>query len=367
MSTRKYFTYELKKSLFAMGIIALIMTAITVTSILTHRYVGDEWWITYRAESGIDATLFMGGLLAAVVPVWMFSYKMKKRSVDLYYSLPLSRTQVLRVKYLLGLVAAYTPFTVTFFVGALAAVIRFPSNAIIEMYYFPAYFAALPAIFCIYSISSFVFTRANRMIDGVVFIIFWALAPLVVMNFFRDIDSLINGYNTHIVSNMYMPTKPLSAVAYYFSNIVEVSKNDMIVGVESQAVIINEAIGFSMTGAWAIASSVLLFLTERRYKAENVGGVSNSAFGYKVMIPLFAVCILSDYTFISYIYCILYAVIIISAAFMLSALYKHTFKIGKIQAIILAASVTLGIVLAILLELARVDFRLDLIYYHWRY
>lgn len=338
MSARKYFVYELKKALFAIGCIALIMTAIMTAAIWTSVYNIEWGYGNPRPESGIKAISVMGGLLAAVVPVWMFAYKMKKRSVDLYYALPLKRGQVLRVKYLLGLFAVYAPYTVAFFLGVLAALLKYPLNAIAGEYYLAAYFASLPAIFCIYSITGFVFTRANRIIDGIAFVIFWMVALIVVTGAL--------GRFVHVIfEDLYSPIAPLSKVSDYFSMRVEIPNATERY---SSEYIANMAVGFTLTGLMTVAATVLLFLTERKSKAENIGGVSESPFGYKVMIPLLTVCILISTQMVENIYQIFMAVIIASAAFMLTALYRHTFKIGKVQAIIFASSVGLGVVLSII-------------------
>lgn len=345
MSARKYFVYELKKALFAICSLALILTVITVTAILTHYFDNDAWSLGGfgRAESGVETLAFLSGILAAVVPIWMFSYKMKKRSVDLYYALPLKRGQVLRVKYLLGLFAVYAPYTAAFFLSMLAAVIRFPTGAIAGEYYFAAYFASIPAIFCIYSISCFAFTRAQRMIDGIAFVIFWMFALLAVTGAIgRLVDDLF--------AYMYTPYAPLSEAAGYFASRIELP--DVKADALSDAYSVNLAIGFPLTALQTVAASVLLFATERHAKAENIGGVSDSPFGYKVMIPLLTVCIFVCADMLQNTYVIFLLMIVASAAFMLTALYKHSFKIGKVQAIIFAGSILLGIVLSIAVSVA---------------
>ena len=333
MSAKKYFVFELKKALFAICSIALIMTAITVAAILTTPYSGRG-----MAESGIRAIVFMTVALAAVVPIWMMSYRMKKRSVDLYYSLPLKRTQILRVKYLLGLIAVYAPFTVAFFLGALAAVIRYPSGAIAGQYYFAAYLAALPAIFCIYSIMSFVFTRAQRTLDGIVFVIFWLFAMFAVA-------SVVGRFFDGVQARLFTPIAPLSQVSYSFRDYIELP--NWSGSRYGDNYLVKMTIGFILTGLQAIAATVLLFVTEPKAKTENIGGVSSSPFGYKVMIPLFTVCLLMYIDIIDSSYEIYLAVIVVSLAYMLTALYKHTFKIGKVQAIIFVGSIVLGIILSI--------------------
>ncbi len=338
MSERKYFVYELKKAIFAICCIALIMTAITVAVILTYRYTDIFGFQTAKPESGLDVMLFMGGLLAAVVPIWMLSYKMKKRSVDLYYALPLKRGQILRVKYLLGLIAVYAPYTVAFIFGIISAVIKYPLQAISESYYFAAYFASLPAMFCLYSIVSFVFACADRMLDGFVFVIFWMFAAFAVASvvavFFHDVSPV-----------MFAPISPLITIADYFSSFIEAHTLSSIG--YGDAHLPNMTVGYILTGLQAVAATVLLFVTEPKSKTENIGGVSNSPFGYKVMIPLLTLCLFINIDIVDSVYSILLAVIVASLAFMVTALYKHTFKIGKVQTIIFVGSIVLGVALSI--------------------
>lgn len=333
MSARKYFVYELKKALFAICSIALIMTAITVAAILTTPYS-----VRSIPESGIRAVVFMTVVLAAVVPIWMMSYRMKKRSVDLYYSLPLKRTQILRVKYLLGLIAVYAPYSVAFFLGALAAVIRYPSGAIAGEYYFAAYFAALPAIFCIYGIMSFVFTRAQRTLDGIVFVIFWLFAMFAVA-------SVVGRFFDGIQARLFTPIAPLSQVSYSFRDYIELP--NWSGSRYGDNYLVNMTIGFILTGLQAVAATVMLFVLEPKSKTENVGGVSYSPFGYKVMIPLLTICLFINIDMVGRLYSVLLAVIVACCSYMLIALYKHTFKIGKLQAIIFVSTIVLGIALSI--------------------
>ncbi|MDE7463466.1 MAG: hypothetical protein K2M48_00410, partial [Clostridiales bacterium] len=274
MSAKKYFVYELKKSLFAICSLALIMIAVSVTVVLTARFESE--WST--PESGLTVLVIMGGALAAVVPIWMLAYKMKKRSVDLYYALPLKRGQVLRVKYLLGLIATYAPYTLAFLFGIVAAAIKYRAQAIGVGYYFAAYFASLPALYCIYSIISFVFTRAERLIDGIVFAVFWMFAAFAVAS---SVEMFFNA----VASSMYAPFSPFETIAEYFSPLIETpALPHEHYGVGT---LVNMSIGYVLTGLPAVAATVLLFVTEQKAKAENLGGVSDSPFGYKVMIPLF--------------------------------------------------------------------------------
>ena len=334
MSAKKYFVYELKKSLFAICGLALIMIAVTVAVVLTARFESE--WST--PESGLTVIVIMGGALAAVVPIWMLAYKMKKRSVDLFYALPLKRGQVLRVKYILGLIATYAPYTVAFLFGIISTVIRFPSNAICVEYYFAAYFASLPALYCIYSIVSFVFTRAERIIDGIAFVVFWMFAAFAVAS---SLEMFVNA----VASSMYAPFSPFETIAEYFSPLIETPTSPIeLYGVGT---LVNMAIGYTLTGLQAVAATVLLFVTEPKTKAEKLGGVSDSPFGYKVMIPLFTVCLFINIDMVNNVESILLAFIAAGVAFMATALYRHTFKIGKVQAIIYLSYIVVGIALSI--------------------
>ena len=111
---RKYLCYEIKKNiwtLFVLSAVCLIPYVATVsTMLLTY---GSE----YPANPRLGIMAFELIVLAFVVPVYCFSFKMQKRSVDFYYALPLKKEKLYAVKLLVGALLVLVPYTVAYFGG----------------------------------------------------------------------------------------------------------------------------------------------------------------------------------------------------------------------------------------------------------
>ena len=287
----------------------------------------------------------MGGVLAAGVPVWVFSYKMKKRSVDLFFSLPLSHTKILAVKYLVGLIAVFAPYVITYWIGAFTVMAKV-YDLINAEYYAAHFFASVIPIYMIYSIAAFVFTRANRLEDGIVFIIFWACALVAVVAaldlFLQDVCETYCIYTQY-----YMPFSALGTVTDAFQNQIVIDDFYNRPYFYHNAELTNMIVGSVLNVLLAAGASAGIFLAEKKTRSENVSQISDSWFGYKVMIPLFTVC-LSVYMWETVITGVLLAIF----AFLVTVIYKRTIKIGKWQAIIYGISLLAGLILYIICSAA---------------
>ena len=342
---KKYFLYELKKNAYTIGVIALVMTLIYILPMM--GMLGFSWLFGYR-EAGTFVWLIslLAGFLAAGVPMRVFAYRTKRRSVDLYYSLPLSHTKILAVKFLIGLIAVFAPYTASYWIGASLDTIA--SGNPYAVYYIPQFFASIIPIYIIYAISTFAFTRANSVRDGVLFVIFWAFVVALVMSVLEELTtrryySLDGSYHeylytvSYINSYRYLPFSPLDFVTAHFQRLIR-GGGTMKYDFETVS-LVNLILGFTLTTLMAAGSTVGLFLLERRVKGENAGQISESPFGYKTMLPIYTVCLAGICDSV-----ILYIMIAVGA-YLLTASYRRTLKIGTRQAIILAASLVAGIIL----------------------
>lgn len=337
MSAKKYFLYELKKSLFPIVALALIVSVVTVTGVFAAPT--ESGMPRYgMPQTGVGYAAVWAGLLAAFVPVWVFGYKTKKRSVDLYYSLPLSNMQILCVKYFIGLIAIVAPFTVGYFLGALSATVHYASGVLSGGYYMLTYLACLPSLFCVYSICAFAFTRANRLLDGLVFIGLWIILPLFFFNFIArviDYDVFPEGY---------LCFSPLSLVAQNLGEYIVVPIKHLPL-----TLCVEEICAVTAVSAWAVAACVLTFVLEKKFKAENTGGISDSYFGYRTVLPIITLSLIGSLNLGDYISQIILFVVTCAVSYLMTVLYRRSFKIGKRAAIVFAASVLCGLIFAIVL------------------
>ena len=119
---RKYFAYAFKKKIWALVVLCLCcaLPYMVSTSSLRMFYI-------YQAEDGIknkfvyspnlSFVVGLGMCLTYLVPVMVYSFKMKKRSVDCYYALPLKKEKLYLAETLVGLCLVLIPFTVAYWGG----------------------------------------------------------------------------------------------------------------------------------------------------------------------------------------------------------------------------------------------------------
>ena len=340
---KKYFVYELKKSLFGIGCIAIAAVVLYVIPVLSAS--GSRYPTGLLA--GISA---IGGVIALGVPVWLLSYKMRRRSVDLYYALPLPRVKILSVRLLVGLIAVFAPYTLAYLLGAIVSAVRF-SGQLRGVIFLANYLASLIPILIIYAVSAFVFTRANSFFDGIVFLAFWGLIMLLfgaLLTEFYIIGSYVNG-------EAFSPYGALNTSTRYFMDVIQIPSGtqlppgvDYPVGADF-ALDAEEIVGLVLCPLMGIGSGIGLFLLEPRSKAEQVGQISDSLFGYKSMLPAYTVLLMAMFD-LSYSMMFVTVAVVIVLMFALTAIYRHTVKIGWKQAVVYGASILVGLMLGLIVH-----------------
>ncbi len=346
---KKYFLYELKNKTYVLACLAVVTTLIYSSVILSNKFYGDSSQVS-QFEVNLATVAFLSIALAVIAPMIQFNYRMTKRSTDLFYSLPLSHYKIFTVRYLVGLILVFAPYLAAYLTGALIMLIKTTDKIFYGVYYLPHFFSSLPAIFCIYTISAFAFTRANKFIDGAIFIIFWMFVWALIAEFFGKF--IYYDFDTYkaskVFSDYYMTFAPLGRLTDYFQA--------RLVGVRFTSTmyddIANMAAAYTITGVTAVFATVWLFISEKYTQSENAGQISDSPFGYKVMIPLFTVLALS-FCDLSRPENYIMVVMIIVGSLIANALYRRTLKLGMRQTLIFIGSVIVGIILAAIFTAIR--------------
>ena len=338
---RRYFLSELKRNRNALIVLTALcaVLAFAVTSTI-RLFVVWEYDHTLTIYSGDGAMgLFCGMLIALCVftPVYSYSFKMKKRSVDAYYSLPIRRESLYFVKTLIGLLLTFVPYTVAYVLGV--GVISCRENYFQMGWYIPYYFVSVAFGVLLYLFYAFIFTRANTTADGVVFMIAWTFVVelvLSVLAFALDKlgvpESVWGVFNaSEYLDLCHFPFAFLTAVADGFSDLLG-----------NSAVYVNnwEAHALAFTVLSGVACGVLFFTGLRREKAENAEQISSSWWGYKTLVPVYAFTISAQTT--SWVgWCVTFI-----AAFVGFVVYRRSLKLKTVDWISLAVALLLGIILS---------------------
>lgn len=331
---KKYLIYELKNKLIYFCVIAGILF---ITYIVPLLLSFDS---SYVYSNRIEYLTTFSAIIAFFMPVDMLKYRMKKRSTDLYYALPLSHKKILSVKYITGLIAIYAPYTVAFILGALISYAKWKLPSMV--WFVPLYFASLIPLYIIYSFSSFIFSRANTSADGILFVIMASGAFAAVYT----VLSLWFGFTNY--SEFYTVASPLAGVSEYFTEKLTGNSYGNYISYYSSEGQANMIAGYIIVTLVSIACSVGLFMFESRVKAENSGQISDSYFGYKTMIPLYTVCFTAMLGYLDLTIGFILWIVLAFFTFLVTTLYRRSFKIGKKCAIYYGATMAVAFVIMII-------------------
>ena len=274
---KRQFVYELKRIFLPLIVFTAMAAVVFVVAALSSDFISSYSGQAINPLTPVPASIL--GVLCYIVPVLQFSYRMKTRSADLWYSLPVKRGALLLQRLLAGLLLVFVPYAVSFAAGV--AVIAFRDNLFV-MGYYAGYFAALiPAGLALFGINCFLFTRASTIIDGIVFEL--GSMALLLMPFWW-LDTLIPYYAPDALKGLqyhFLTDKPLDEIGSAFASAI---LGDGI-GLEDIS-----ALTCAVAGVEGAAAYFGLFWTAARHKTENIEQPSDSPFGYRLMIPLYVFC-----------------------------------------------------------------------------
>ena len=354
---------EVKRNLLPLVIFAAIalIVGVSYTSTMELR-VGA--FASFRYDSGLACYAVLLCVLCTVVPVMQFSYRMKQRSVDLWYSLPITRKQLVLVRTLAGLLLVFVPFTIAYWPGV--AIVAMRCNELASsvrgfhfqyIHYLSCFAQMLLLGACLFGVNAFLFTRGNSMFDGIFFILGWAiLVPLfvVVLNedfafdfYWQGASGRQTWVNSSLFFTYFFTYSPVAWTGAAFEKLITVG-----------AFFDNE-FHFMVTSILGVlegvAAYLALFLLADRDKSENVGQISSSRMGYKVLLPaleagVIALIIMTvgwgwfDWNTVFYL------VLVALCALAFYFAYRRSFrlKLSDILSVILA--LVAGVLLALLLS-----------------
>lgn len=217
-------------------------------------------------------------VLAFVVTLIEFSFKMMRLEAAQIYAFPIKRDKVFLAGYLTGLIEVIVPFVFGYLASTVLVI-----NSYNE-YNTQAFFLYLPfaviALVLLYSYLSFIFCRANNLIDGIasmaLSIVAFLLLGLALNKFLGSFS--VNGFNFYYLSPIY-PLDFLTSCCN--KNLLNQTKEF-------------ETMEFIFLGVWILIEILTIgFMSfyNRRIKSEDIMNESNSIYCYKVFLAIGTVCL----------------------------------------------------------------------------
>ncbi len=342
----RYLNYRLKQSLLrtiVFSVLAMLICSTTVAE-STRESVEVEWRV-----SGIYILAVILGIMCTLIPILELSGFKNRRNLDTLYFFPIKRVKMALAHYLSGAIQIFTVYTVSFLTTWIYLLVK---TDYFDLRWMPLYYLfSLILGFVMYSVFAFIFNEANTVADGVLFCGLWVLAVYIVLYAFMDyflepriyledrvyyniIDSIISW------SVIYMPINNLTVI---FQELIEI--NYIFIAEKSNGQLyLSQMYMFFAWLAVGIAAAVGYFVRFTRKGAEMAGEISESPWGFKLLIPLFGYSLL----FMSGLEDV-YAIIIFALMLTGYFIYRRSFRI-KVKDIIFTAC---GIIPMILYEMLR--------------
>ncbi len=357
--------YELKRILLPL-VVFLACAAVIAVAYCAIAMLEQRSGAPSNSTLGVHCAILC--ILATVAPVLQFSYRMKQRTVDLWYSLPITRKQLTLVRILGGLVLTLAPFALGYWLGVAVVAIR--GAHFDHFWYLPAFFALLLAGTALFLVNAFFFTRGNSVFDGIFFMLLWCcILPVVFtslnLNLAYDNYYLYNFGDNRInfdtIGTFLFSYSPAVLLTNVFSDFVLKESFDSLPfyfltsggELEGEIILIAALILPVIEGVLAYFG---LTRFAERDKAENASQVSSSWWGYKTLIPAYALLVTGivttttvinafEFDFIFFFYLALIAV----GAFVLYFVYRHSFRLKKSDILSVVISMLGGIAYAYML------------------
>lgn len=269
-----YFSHRFKSTLLSTLIIGVLCLILMGSSLSPYVRVYEyETYVT--CQMGMCATIAI--ILCVIVPMLELAGFKNRRNLDTLFFLPVSRTKMALAHYLNGLIQILTIHTAVIFLVfiRLQAYAEYFNLAALV----PYYFLSLPTIVIMYSVFSFVFMEANTVADGVVFQVVYIFILALLALFLGDVFD-IRYFDNH--SGEYL-------LFYHMAELTDVYEQI----VENRAPRLESSywVSYAVWCVLGLASLVGYVVTFTTRKTEKIGGISDSPFGYKVLIPLTLLCL----------------------------------------------------------------------------
>ena len=285
---KRYFLHRLRSTTFRSIVLAVITAIVTFVGVSNTAYFqyGDE--IVYRSsESGLAVSVYLALVILIVIPMLETAELKKQRSLDLLFAFPITKSQLAVAHYLSGLCQVIFLNAVSVAASVLAHMSKGFGG--LSFLVIPAVVCMLPVIICLYSVVVFLFSQGNTVGDGVVFTFG---VPLAIYNTLWVIFKVLENFGeARIWLKQNFAGYPKFCNFFEMLAIPASPFNSLMIGNEFRLELAWTPYVTVRYIIWAIIgiACVLGFVYyTRTFRAEKAGDISDSVFGYKVLIPLFA-------------------------------------------------------------------------------
>lgn len=212
-------------------------------------------------------------VLAIIATLVEFSFKMNRLLSSQVYAFPIKREKVFKARYISGLIECVVPFTIAYFLSMISVV---SSKNMYDIHGILIYYpCGLVAVILLYSYCSFIFCKANNMVDGIASIGLSIATPLVLGFAIQD---LVNSFIKNVVKFSYFSPTYILDFPTKISNGILLKTQYNVSFIDIIFVVI-----------WFVILVLTIVFKDyynKRIKSEDIVNESDSIYCYKVFLPV---------------------------------------------------------------------------------
>lgn len=349
----RYFAHRAKSTLARFLIIAVLTLIYLLPQLMKQLvFMSEDIEYVYKqfGRAMVDrfnSLTVITCILCTVIPILEFSSFHNRKNADTMLSMPISRPKLALVHFLNG--AWQIAALVTCYISMYAVFVYQNGQKCYEItgyalygdmkMFIPYYFVAILSALMVYSFFVLVFNFANNVADGVVFVLAYTLAGWILG---VGVDQL---FRIHRILVFVDDLIPYTLIIDVDENFFDALMNEMFM--PGEAFKNGWMMEHMITPALIAAVGILVFLgclicLFKFKKAEKIEGISNSPFGYALLIPLYGMSISAILFSNSFeIQTSAFIIIPMVVGYMI---YRRSFKLKIIDLIMLALTVGMMIV-----------------------
>ncbi len=347
----RYLNYRLRQSFLrtlVFTVLSIMMCLSIVADASTDR-VNEE----YRT-SGIYILAIVLGMFCTLIPILELSGFKNRRNLDTLYFFPIKRSKMALVHYLSGIIQVFCIYTVSFISVWIYLLVKTDCFA---LGYMPLYYICSLLLGAVmYSIFMFIFGEANTVADGVLFCGLWVfilwLAFSVLRSYFLRPFIADISYSSVWKETVGLPEwgiiyTPINNLTVIFQDLIEVNlyKENMYSYYSSYAYrYITQSYMFGFWVLAGVSAAIGYFVRFAKKGAELAGEISDSPFGYKLLIPLYGYLLLFLFDSVDVLTITVIALMLIGYF-----IYRRGFKLKKSDIILIVCGI-IPLLLASLLK-----------------
>ncbi len=343
----KMINYLFKKNLFFIVVVTVILLALAffdtnygMFTTIANGGINGNSRVLVPANCPIDKIIIPVCILATIIPVMQFRFKMNKISIDQMYSLPIKREKLYLSKYIIGLVCLLIPLVVIYLYW-LICMLTF--NHLFEIEYYLYYFPILivfPSL--LYTLFAFAFTRGNTVLDGIINMFFASYIFALI----TSVGDIIFDFSKNYSTEQYFAYSPFVMLSNLMAEKMMYESNLAVRPTWTLTEFTTSKITATVIlSLLSVVSGVLFVILNKKEKAENTMQITESWFSYKTMIPInivfFFILLFDSAEGIGVIYLLI-------VSFIGYTIYRRGLKIKKYDYIVMTGAILLGIIVCLI-------------------